>query len=184
MSGSDGRPMMNAVGLNAEATAGKWNFAGYNGQQYAASWAAGKGDRKPLLTAEPAPSLWRVSVVGDVLMSVEWGTLSTLTAENVRGPLVATFPGRVSISAVPRDPQTATRALCTLTPATSGALGVFQALLTGPGPVPPSVARVTALDPVVITVGGINVALAAGESLPVFADSALVSGSVILEFAP
>lgn len=182
MSLEQGRPV-NGVGLFTEATAGKWG-PGFQGQQFAASWEPGKNDEKPILTTEPAASLWRVSVFGDVLLRVTWGTVSTFSVENIRAPFVAALPGRVSISAVPRSPGDANRCLCTLTPATSGGAPLFRAFADSPGEFNRHVYRVTALNAASVEVAGVVVSLSSGESLPVFAGSELLSGSVILDLAP
>ncbi len=179
----DGRPMMNAVGIY-NADIGTKHGPVPLGQQQAAAWAVGKDDRKPLVTAEPAAALWRVSIFGDVLIDVTWGTVSTFNISGALAPMVATFPGRVSVTAVPRDSSTPTRAMCTLTPASSGQLPVFKALQTTAGPFPDFTWRVTAIDDVILDIFGTAVALAAGESFPVCDGCELTSGQIFTEFAP
>lgn len=179
-----GRPMMNVPGLYHQATDRQHGFDSQHGQQFAAAWAAGEGGTKPIMTVEPAPALWRVSVFGDLLLRVTWGTSSTLSIDAVQAPFVATLPGRVTIEGRQRDPAVATNAFCTLTPASAGQLPVFRTVQTIPGPLPFCAYRVTALTAATVTVAGVAVVLVAGASLPVIDDSSLTAGTVLVELAP
>lgn len=181
--GSSGRPMMNVPGLYHQATDNQHGPVPL-GQQQAAAWAAGEGGFKPILTVEPAASLWRVSVFGDLLLRVQWGTSSTNTVENIAAPLIAAFPGRVTVEGQPRDVQTATIASCTLTPATAGGFGSFKQFQTAAGPISPFAVRATAITAANLTIQGQAVALAVGDSIPLTSNSALVAGVIIADLLP
>lgn len=158
------------------------------GSQSVAQWAAGETQRKVLIDVTRAASLWRVSVFGNVRLLVTWGTGATQRTEELRTPLVASFPGSVNIEAEPLSAQqTPVIASATLTPATgAGPSEMRQYIDASGGPVTfgPQVVRVVALTAAAVVVAGNVVNLAPGESLPVVAPAGLDSGQVLAELEP
>lgn len=185
MGGPEGRPMMNVPGLYRGATDRQHGFGQQHGQQNSITWGVGDTTEQTLVTVEPAAMLWRVSVFGDVLLLVQWGTSGTVSVNQVQAPLVAAFPGRVTVTAVPRDAAAGATAYATLTPASSpGIHPVFRRVQSVAGPFPAMAHRVVALTAANVTVAGVAVALAVGESIPLVDNSALVAGTVLVELVP
>lgn len=178
---NNGRPMMNAPAGNHEATDGKSNFAPM-GQQYSASWPIGDTSTKPIVTSEPNDFTWRVSVFGEVSLTIEWGTSSTNQLAGIRAPFLAAIPGRFSIRAAALDPANGASCLCTLTQGTADFEPCVRQFINAPQVLSPYAFRATALfTPTNITIAGVPVVLNAGDSIPLVARSQLTAGIAILQ---
>ena len=155
------------------------NLGEQYGIQSTCNWQANDNRRQALIDVLRAPNLWRVSVFGDVVLKITWGTGAGFIAENVQTPLVATFPGSVTIEATPKNPATPTEASATLTEATGAGESKFAQLIQGPANLVAQVVRVTALNACVLNVGGVAVALNAGDLLPIISNTTVTSGTLL-----
>lgn len=86
------------------------------GQQFSHQWRPGDESVQVMVDVTRAQCLWRVSVVGDVLVHVSYGTTAEQELPPLLAPLVATFPGQLTISARPRDFRLGATAKATLVP--------------------------------------------------------------------
>jgi hypothetical protein len=121
----------------------------YGGQFAPSPWAVGENDVRPLVDVGCAPSLWRVSVFGDLLVTVEYGTSRIRRLEGLSTPLVGHFPGSLRLSAIPRnaDHQAPVTGLVNLTLVTAAGANRLMRLVSGAQPIPEGVAAVMgALD--------------------------------------
>lgn len=158
------------------------NLGEQYGTQAVARWPVGNARRQVLVDITRAECLWRVSVFGDAILKVSWGTGGSFIVDNVICPLVLTVPGSLTIDAIPRDNSTPSSAQATLTKSTgSVSIPSFRQHLTGPAAFVLQVVQVTALTPAVVDVLGTPVAVPVGGTLPIVEGSALTSGTVIAE---
>lgn len=155
-----------------------------HGSQCTAAWVAGEGDSRPLLDVVRAEHLWRISVVGDVDCDISYGTGGTTTLRGIAAPIVASFPGAVSVRATPRDSSTATSAIICCSPNDSGGGGQLRRLLDAPGPIDVQANEFTALVASTVDVRGTVSAVAPGETIPVLSGSVLTAGAGIENLAP
>lgn len=75
------------------------------GEQQVARWETGDVSQKPLLDVGAAASLWRLSVQGNLLVTIIWGTSRQFKLTDLATPLVGYFPGNLDVTARPRDPE-------------------------------------------------------------------------------
>jgi hypothetical protein len=156
--------------------------------QASEEWLAGQTDQRQLVDAVLNDAgAWRVSIVGDVVISATWGSKGTRKLVQMDAPLIASFPGQVTITAVPRTSAGA-RAVATLAPSWTGYLTDFRRLLVHPGgaaiPFEPDWSHYHALTASVVNVRATAVAVPALSRIPLISGSELVSGAGYLEFTP
>ncbi len=152
------------------------------GQQQKEVWAAADQIARPLLDAEPNGELWRLSVIGDVLITVAWGTGARRVLE-LDAPLVADLPGYVSVIAAPRTSGGAT-AQVTLTRSSGAGPQEMRRAILVPGALHDDATRFVAFVASTVTIRGVGVVLAPGESIPLVSGSVLTAGSGFQEFTP
>lgn len=158
------------------------------GLQARQEWNAGETDERPVVDAQLNESgAWRVSVVGDLVLSATWGSRANKFLVNMDAPCMAVFPGQVTITARPRTSGGAT-CLTTLAPAWTGYLTDFRRLTVHPGGGPVPLEEIwshyQALTASVVDVRGTNVNVPALSRLPLISGSSLVSGAGYLEYTP
>jgi hypothetical protein len=177
------------------------------GTQSRVIWAPGETDPRGVCDALKAPSLWRFSAFGRVLITISYGTQATREVVQLRTPLVITVPGQFSATATPFDADGATCSV-TLTAATAGTRSVARRFVsTAPSTVAPTVemqplpnngnrwhgtGKSVALDddatffyPLTcstLTIAGVDVHASAFQLVPLVAGSILTSGSGFQEF--
>jgi hypothetical protein len=175
----------NAMVVPAWSGAGQSSNADSFGFQAREVWVAGETDSRPILScmAHQGGS-WRVSVVGDLTIDAIWGSLGTRRLVTMDTPLVATFAGKVDLSARPRTDQGAS-AIVTVAPAWSGELRDFRRLIVGAGqPIEPDWSTYRALTASVVNIRGTVVNVPALSTVPLVSGSVLTSGTGYLEFTP
>jgi hypothetical protein len=158
------------------------------GLQAREEWAAGETEGRPVVDAQLNTSgAWRVSIVGDVVLSAKWGSKGTKHLTNMDAPLMGVFPGQVSITAAPRTSDGAS-CIVTLAPAWTGYLTDFRRFIVHPGgaptPLEPVWSHYQALTASVIDVRGTAVAVPALSRMPLVSGSSHVSGAGYLEYTP
>lgn len=158
------------------------------GIQSRETWLPGETDERPVIDAQLNESgAWRVSVVGDLVLSASWGSKTSKALTNMDAPCMAVFPGQVTITARPRTSGGAT-CLTTLAPAWTGYLTDFRRLTVHPGGGPVPLEEIwshyQALTASVVDVRGTNVNVPALSRLPLISGSSLVSGAGYLEYTP
>jgi hypothetical protein len=159
-----------------------------HGLQSKRIWVAGAVDERQIIDAVRALSLWRVSVFGDVLVRVDYGTgMKGGNFVALRTPLVMTIPGQAQLYAQPRDPEH-TGVICkvTITPATAGARSQARKVLNaGAGPAlafDDDAVSFFALTASALTISGLAVAVPALSAVPLVQGSVLNTGSGFQEF--
>jgi len=147
-------------------------------------WVVGKSEERQVLDVTRADALWRLSIFGELLVQVDYGTTRKRTIQNLRAPVVITVPGQVTVRAKPYDSAHAAAVDCvvTLTQATAGALSQARKAATGPVALDAGAVRFVALDACALTISGVAVSLAASQTVPLVAGSTLTSGSGFQEF--
>lgn len=152
------------------------------------TWAASDTTPQTVATvAAPADyrGLWDVSLHGfNVEFRVQFGSSTSIVAEHVRSPARFGLAGECQIEARKIDAGSPAEARCAIAYATGAGAGRVRAIRTGTGvaaAINLFTSRITALDAVVCSVGGVAVALAPGESLPVAWPTTLTSGTIVEE---
>jgi len=158
------------------------------GLQASEVWLAGESDERQLLDAVLCPAgEWRVSVVGDVTLAAYWGSKGNKRIVSMDAPMMASFPGQVTITAKPRTGAGAT-AIATISPACTGYRTDFRRFVVHPGgapiPLEPIWAFYQALTASVLTVRGTAVNVPALARFPLITGTSLDSGAGYLEFTP
>jgi hypothetical protein len=159
------------------------------GIQTAQVWEIGQSGARSLLDTVPNCWLWRLSVTGDVVITLTWGTRATRTL-TLDAPLVADLPGNVAVVVAPRVSPAAAKvtALCTLTEVrAASSSSVLRRFVPAPGGAGAALhddaARFVALAASSVTIRGVAVALVAGQSIPLVSGSTLdAAGTGYLEF--
>lgn len=157
-------------------------------QLSARTWGASDTSEQNVATVAAPPDyrgLWDVSLHGhNVQFRIQFGSSSAIVADLVRTPARFGCVGECQIQARKIDEAAPAEARCAIAYATGAGSGRVRAIRTGTG-VPVSInlftSRITALDAVACTVGGVAVALAAGESLAVAWPTTLTSGTIVEE---
>jgi hypothetical protein len=135
-------------------------------------------------------SLWRISALAlqptqRWAIRLMYGTASSLMLTNVEAPMVAYVPGHAQLYAVPVAQTADANLLVTLKPVSGYNLQHVRTIATAPAVVlqlPSTGVRFTALAASTVTVAGVAVALAAGQSIILAGPSTLaVGGSGIVE---
>ncbi len=155
-------------------------------------WSAAESDDRPLLTAQRAPHLWRITLHGEnVRFRVSWGTSANIVVSDVIPPARFVVPGAVDVYARPLELETPlpAHAEVTLTPATSGTDAIMRSLMFGNNlALDPNAVRFVALAATVVQVGSggsaFNVNLNVNESVLLVSGSTLTSGGGYQEFEP
>lgn len=159
------------------------------GVQSLATWAEGESDTKQVIDTLRAGALWRISVFGEVLVNVHYGTQANRHILELQAPVVMTLPGQVSIEvrpvAVPGEGESVSCEV-TLTQATAGARPHARKLADASGGVvalDDGAVSFTALTASTLTISGISaVAVPALSTVPLVAGSTLDTGSGFQEF--
>jgi hypothetical protein len=152
------------------------------GVQRRVDWAAGDVRPVQIVDKTPGPSLWRVSVVGDVRLRCSFGSGPGRVLE-LDAPAELTLPGQLAIQATPRL-AVATVAIVTLTLATADGRCWARTLETADlagTPLPDSAGALTALTALALLVRGVAVALVAGDQIPVVTGTVITAGHAIVE---
>lgn len=151
-----------------------------------AEWSTSQARQaQVLLDAEPAPSLYAVSVDGrNVLLRATWGTGATRTIDRVLPPFVATLGGTVTVTAVPAAEGEAS-AVATIARVYGHCCHSVVRSLAIAGDVLDSPAvQLTAIEASTVTPpGGAPQALAAGATWAVIPGTLLASGRGVLSYA-
>jgi hypothetical protein len=157
------------------------------GGQDARTWApAAAAQRGVVFTAQgDALCGYAITVSGfNALISIETGTSEKHLTERVRLPARFTAWGPVTIHAVQLDPaaraEVRTMVGFTNAPQTPDVAGQE----TGPVGLQESAVAVRALDAVAMTVGGVAVALVAGQAIELRGPATLISGTVTVLYEP
>lgn len=161
--------------------------AGY-GLQSTEAWAAGEVDERPVIDTVPHPDAgaWRVSIVGDVTLRVEWGSGPNKTIADMDSPAAMILPGQCTVYAKPRTGAGA-RVRVTLAPSWSGLQHDFRRLVdatAGAIAIDPEFGFYQALTASTVSVRGTAVAVPALAILPLVSGSTLTAGVGYLEFIP
>lgn len=152
------------------------------------TWAASDTSVQTVATVAAPPEyrgLWDVSLHGyNVQFRIQFGSSTAIVADLVRTPARFGCVGECQIEARKIDAGAPAEARCAIAYATGAGAGRVRAIRTGTGvavALNAFASRITALDAVVATVGGVAVALAAGESIPVAWPATLTSGTIVEE---
>ncbi len=154
------------------------------GTQSRATWAAGDTVAKQVCDALKPASLWRFSAFGNVLLSIDYGTLANRRILNLRAPLVMTIPGQFTATATPVNSEGA-ECRVTLTQATAGARSIARVFVdAGAGTVAldEGATDYWALVASTLTIAGVAVAVPALSIVPLVTGSVLLTGSGFQEF--
>lgn len=153
------------------------------GIQSRAVWAPGNVAPVQVVDSLLALSLWRVSVVGAVLLDIEYGTSARRKFTDIEAPLVLTAPGMVQVYARPADPEhTGIECRVTLTPATAGSFSQCRKLATSPATLEDGAVRFFALVASTLTISGVATVVPALSTVPLTAGALLTGGSGFQEF--
>jgi hypothetical protein len=153
------------------------------GQQNLETWAAGDSGSRPLLELQPNGELWRISVVGDLLVELTWGTSSRRRLV-LDAPILADLPGFVSVIATPRTSGGATGQV-TATRSSGAGPQELRRFVAGPVlALDDQATRFVALAASTVTVRALAVVLAVGDSIPLVSGSVLTAGSGFVEYTP
>lgn len=148
-------------------------------------WNVGETDERGILDTIRADFVWRISIVGHVLATIEYGTSHNRELLKLQGPVVIAVPGQAVVRVVPFDGNGATCTV-TLTKATGSALAQARNIVnagTGAVALDPAAVRYVALTASTLTISGITpVAVPALSSVPLVASSSLLTGSGFQEF--
>ncbi len=154
------------------------------GTQSSHTWAAGQTDTREICDVTKAPALWRLSVFGNVLVSIGYGTNGNRQILNLQAPCVITLPGQFTARATPRD-NAGTSCVVTLTQATAGALSQARKLADAAGgavALDEGACRYVALTASTLTISGVAVAVPALAVVPLVSGAVLNTGSGFQEF--
>lgn len=141
-----------------------------------------------VVAVNAGPTLWRLSVVGEVVVDIIYGTQPRLSLQ-CDAPLEATFPGALTVTLTRRQHIAGgtVTAVVTLTRADGPGINYAARLYNaaaGAIALPDAAKRAVALGAAALTVRGNAVALAAaGDSVPLVEPSVLTAGLAIVEFA-
>lgn len=147
-------------------------------------WAAGELDARQVLDVRKADALWRISIVGNVIATFDYGTSHNRALLALQAPVVITIPGQVTVTATPRD-DLGTTCVVTLTQATAGALSnarKFVARGAVDVALDEAACRYFALTASTLTISGAAVVVPALSVVPLVAGSVLTAGSGFQEF--
>lgn len=153
------------------------------GTQQSAKWAVGDTRAKQVCDSLKATALWRLSVFGNVLVTIQYGTRSNREFVRLMAPVVITLPGQFTAYAEPLDDQGASCTV-TLTQATAGARSQARKLVTGPATFDQDAVDYFALSASNLVISGVAVAVPALAIVPLVSGSSLVNGSGFQEFEP
>ncbi len=154
------------------------------GTQAFYEWAPGEVDERGILDCRKSGSLWRVSVFGNLLVSINYGTSHNREILELQAPVVITLPGQVNVRVKPRDDQ-GTTGVVTLTQATAGALSQARKFVDRGGAdvtLDGGACRYVALTASTLTISGAAVVVPALATVPLVAGSVLTAGSGFQEF--
>ncbi len=148
-------------------------------------WAAGETDVRQVLDVRRAESLWRVSIFGRLLLTINYGTVHNREILQLQAPLVITFPGQLTVNAQPLDDEGA-QCVVTLTQATAGGASQARKSVDSTGgtvALDEGAVRYVALTASTLTISGITpVAVPALSTVPLVSGSVLLTGSGFQEF--
>jgi hypothetical protein len=144
-------------------------------------WQAGEEDARDIVDVTKATFLWRLSVFGNVYVSLYYGTKGNLQLLDLQAPLVIEVPGQLRAIARPRDDQGAECTL-TLTQASGGARSQARKFTSTVGALDPHAVAFTALVASVLTISGVVTAVPALATVPLVSGAVLGSGSGFQEF--
>lgn len=155
------------------------------GLQASEVWSPGQTDQRAIVDAAlNGAGAWRVTVVGDVVLQLAWGSNGNRREVEVDAPLVGVFAGQVTITARPREAESGAWATATLAPSWGNDRHDVRLFVAGALAVPPVWSWYQALAASVVSVRGTSVNLAPGERLPLVSGSQVVSGAGYLELTP
>jgi hypothetical protein len=152
------------------------------GFQNLETWPAADIVARPLLDLSPNGELWRISVVGDLLVELTWGTSSRRRLV-LDAPVLADLPGFVSVTATPRTAGGATGQV-SATRSSGAGPQELRRFVTGPATLDDQATRFVALAASTVTVRALAVVLAVGDSIPLVSGSVLTAGSGFVEYTP
>lgn len=139
---------------------------------------------KQVIDTRRSEALWRVSVFGNVLLNLAYGTTKKREIFGLQAPLVITVPGQLTVTATPRD-DAGTTCIVTLTYATAGAIANARKFVARAGvdvPLDAGAVRYFALTASTLTISGAAVVVPALQLVPLVAGSVLTGGSGFQEF--
>lgn len=154
------------------------------GTQSSRTWQPTETDWREVCDATKAPALWRFSVMGDVLVSIGYGTNGNRQILELQAPCVITLPGQFTARAKPRGDDGAS-CVVTLTQATAGALSQARKLADAGGgavALDEGACRYVALTASTLTISGVAVNVPALATVPLVSGSSLNTGSGFQEF--
>lgn len=171
-----------------ETPHGSGNVGEKYGTQSRGSWATNDDQEKPIVDALRSVSLWRVSVLGPVLLRISYGTSSFREFVDIETPMVGSFPGQVTIYARPAEVDRDEPVECTvtLTPATAALSQIRKIHVAGgiANPFDDGAIRFTALTASTLNISGNVVAVPALSSVPLVSGATLTLGTGYQEFEP
>ncbi len=146
------------------------------------TWVPGEAEQRPLVNMMPSDWLWFCEVSGfNLRLEVSWGTI-TRTVRECALPLAASLAGQVNIYGTPLDDSGAlAQVAVTKTSATASVMR--SPLITAAGPLPANASSFTALGAgTTVTVAGVPVAVAPGQTIPLIGAAVLGAGSGFVGF--
>lgn len=155
------------------------------GTQRSKTWQPGERNTPAaMLDLLKTEYLWRISVFGNVLVSVTYGTQATRQIALLRTPLIMTLPGQVTVTVQALD-QTGTECTATATMASAGARAIARQLISadaGAVAVNEDAVDFFALVNSTLNVSSVAVVVPALSVVPLVAGSVLTSGSGLVEY--
>lgn len=155
--------------------------AAHYGEQREIAYRAGEAKAGQLAGCGPTSLLWRVTASGEnCTFTLLWGSKAQRQLTGLRSPLAITIGGSFTLQAIPVDPDLAMVAQSNVS-VSSGGVNVARSLQTTAAEVlPPTGARVTALQVSTVNVLGTVVDVAEGAALDIAHPSFLVTGGPLL----
>ena len=147
-------------------------------------WAAGETDERPVLDSLKTGALWRLSIFGNVTVTLDYGTGHNRSIAGLQAPVVITVPGMLNARVKPRDSE-GTTCVVTLTQATAGAISNARKFVSRGGAnvdLDEGACRYFALTASTLTISGAAVVVPALSLVPLVAGSVLTAGSGFQEF--
>lgn len=153
------------------------------GFQQRQSWEVGDVREKPVLDVDARPGLRRVTLAGNVIASLNFGTGAAISITGIRPPLVAYLPGRAELSARPVDANGA-EAVVSMVDVDGPGQQTVRVFQDAAGPVPEQTARAQCITAGTINSAGVAFAATPGDTIITMAPTEIVSGAFLLELEP
>lgn len=155
-----------------------------SGGQVVADFPAGANGSRAIFDSEQADSLYEVSITGqNVRLKVSVGTSRAAIIDRMQPPLRFAVIGNCTIEARQDDNDIAARAWCAVRPVSGAGQSEAGGIESTNGlTLQDAASHVVAIDACTLTVSGVAVALAPGESIPVRFPSVLLTGTAFIRY--